>query len=216
MNTIKDSRIDLSLHEVRKTAADAGYAVVGVTDIAVERVRDALEEGRHQVQRVPRTSKRLPATAKSWPSQAREASRRRVTEAEQDFADLAARGRDLVGRVASWRPARDLFDQASVAVSKLKGAASWASKAAEKDSVEDESVAPSAEDAPETAEAAPENAGEATTDTATSTPRATETERATSRRAKSGTRAAKAAGTRTRKPAAKSPEAAHQVAQTDN
>ena len=114
--------------ELRKTAADTGYAVVGATDIAVERVRQAQARaaamrGDIEVRRVSDRVQQVPTTAVAKGLEA-------AGKVEETYGELSARGKKLVQRIRAQRATQDLLAQSRVAVSRTKGAVTTARRGA--------------------------------------------------------------------------------------
>ena len=127
------------VNDIRKTVTDTTpvYAAVGVTDLAVERLRDAsarvgavrldvnamqdktfkrFEKVTQQVQHIP---------AQVWGQSVEVADKTRST-----YSDLAVRGEKLVKRIRNQTATKDLFAQADSTVARGKGAVTTVRKAA--------------------------------------------------------------------------------------
>ena len=99
--------------EIKKTAADTGYAMVGVTDLAVEQVRNVRTE--LGVRKVTARVQHAPTAAVNKGIEA-------AGKVEETYDDLTARGRKLVSRIRRQRATQDLAAQARATVSRTKGA----------------------------------------------------------------------------------------------
>jgi hypothetical protein len=127
--------------DIRKTVTDTTpvFAAVGVTDLAVERLRDARARAaavRHdltpgalqdkavkRIEQVTEQVQQIPADVRSQSLEAAEA-------AQQTYADLAVRGHKLVTRLRNQKSTQDLLAQAGSTVSLGKGAVTTVRKAA--------------------------------------------------------------------------------------
>lgn len=101
--------------EIRKSVTDTTplLAVVGATDLAVERVRDfdatALQAKVH-------------TAVQQAPSQAVAAVLEATGRVESEYEALAARGKSVVERVRAQRTAQELLDQGKATLSRTKAA----------------------------------------------------------------------------------------------
>ena len=127
--------------DIRKTVTDTNpvFAAVGVTDLAIERLRDARARAaavRHdltpsalqdkavkRIEQVTEQVQQIPADVRSQSLEAAEA-------AQQTYADLAVRGHNLVKRLRNQKSTQDLLAQAGSTVSLGKGAVTTVRKAA--------------------------------------------------------------------------------------
>ena len=127
--------------DIRKTVTDTNpvFAAVGVTDLAIERLRDARARAaavRHDltpsalqdkavkgIEKVTEQVQQIPADVRSQSLEAAEA-------AQQTYADLAVRGHKLVTRLRNQKSTQDLLAQAGSTVSLGKGAVTTVRKAA--------------------------------------------------------------------------------------
>jgi len=127
--------------EFRKTVTDANpvFAAVGVTDLAVERLRDARaraaaarpdlsvsalqDKAVKGIEKVTEQVQQIPADVRSQSLEAAEA-------VQQTYADLAVRGHKLVTRLRNQKSTQDLLAQAGSTVSLGKGAVTTVRKAA--------------------------------------------------------------------------------------
>lgn len=127
--------------DIRKTVTDTTpvYAVVGVTDLAVERLRGArsraaavrldLDVTAIQDRAVKRFEK-VTEQAQQIPAQVRNQSVEVAGKARQTYAGLAVRGEKAVERIRNQKSTKDLFTQAGNTVSLGKGAVTTVRKAA--------------------------------------------------------------------------------------
>jgi hypothetical protein len=129
------------VNEIRKTVTDTTpvYAAVGVTDLAIERLREAraraaaarpdLSVVAMQDRAVKRIEK-VSAQALHLPGQVRDQSFEATEKAQHTYAELAVRGEKLVKRLRSQKATSDLLAQAGSTVSLGKGAVTTVRKAA--------------------------------------------------------------------------------------
>jgi len=127
--------------DIRKTVTDTTpvYAVVGVTDLAVETLRDARTRAaaaRHdlsvsvmQAKAVKRFEK-VSEQAQQIPTQVREQTTEVAGKAKETYSELAVRGEKLVKRIRNQKSTQNLFTQAGNTVSLGKGAVTTVRKAA--------------------------------------------------------------------------------------
>ena len=120
--------------ELRKSVTDSlpFQALVGVTDLAVERVRVAVADvekmvGSFEPRDLQTAAQQLPARAVSSATQTAAAL---ADRAEATYAELTGRGRDLIERVRSQRATQELIEQSRGTVSLARGAVTTARKAA--------------------------------------------------------------------------------------
>ena len=99
-------------------------ALIGATDLTVERVRLLLAEAEKALGDYDRTSPQ--DTAQHTVALARAMAAR----AEARYAELAQRGQKVLDRVASQRATQDLLSQGKVTLSRTRAAVTTASKAA--------------------------------------------------------------------------------------
>ena len=124
--------------EIRKTVTDnsAVDVAVGVTDLAVEKVRDARD--RAAAARVhfspsptsPSSRARVAGQAQQVPTLAFNRTLEIAGKAQESYDDLAERGQKLVKRLRSQKSTQDLLAQAGTTVRLGKGAVTTARKAA--------------------------------------------------------------------------------------
>jgi tartrate dehydratase beta subunit/fumarate hydratase class I family protein len=129
------------VHDIRKTVTDTTpvYAVVGATDLAVERLREArtraaavrqdLRVSTLQDKAVKRFEK-VTDQAQSIPAQVKEQGAEVAGKARETYSELAVRGEKLVKRLRNQKSTQDLFAQAGSTVSLGKGAVTTVRKAA--------------------------------------------------------------------------------------
>jgi tartrate dehydratase beta subunit/fumarate hydratase class I family protein len=127
--------------DIRKTVTDTTpvYAAVGVTDLAVERLRDArtraaavrkdLDVSAMQDRAVKRFEK-VTEQVQQIPAQVRSQTVEVAGKARETYTGLAVRGEKLVKRVRSQKSTKDLFAQAGSTVSLGKGAVTTVRKVA--------------------------------------------------------------------------------------
>ncbi len=127
--------------DIRKTVTDTTpvYAAVGVTDLAVEIVRDAgvraaaaradFHVSTLQNRAVKRAEK-VAEQAQHMPALAINQTLEAAEKAHQTYADLAVRGHKLVKRLRDQKATKDLVAQAGSTVSLGKGAVTTVRKAA--------------------------------------------------------------------------------------
>ena len=140
------------VNDIRKTVTDTTpvYAAVGVTDLAVEMVRDAgvraaaaradfgvraaaaradfhvsslQDQAVKRAEKVAEQAQHIPAIALNQTLEA-------ATRAHTTYAELAVRGEKLVNRIRNQKATKDLFAQAGSTVSLGKGAVTTVRKAA--------------------------------------------------------------------------------------
>jgi len=127
--------------DIRKTVTDATpvYAALGVTDLAVERLRDARARAAgvrldHEISAMQdRAAKRLEKVSEHVqhiPAQVRNQGVGVAGKARQTYSELAVRGEKMVKRVRNRKSTKDLFAQAGSTVSLGKGAVTTVRNAA--------------------------------------------------------------------------------------
>lgn len=117
--------------DLKKTAVDTGYVVVGITDLAVERVR-ATQAKAAEVRKdfdaekiqasLQQGAKQLPTAAKNLPTTAVSKGLEAAGKVEESFDDLAARGKSLVERIRKQKATQDLVQQGRTTLSRTKAA----------------------------------------------------------------------------------------------
>jgi heparin binding hemagglutinin HbhA len=129
------------VNDIRKTVTDTNpvYAAVGVTDLAVEMLRDARnkaagvrldrEVSALQDNLVKRFEK-VAEQAQQIPAQVRSQTVEAAGKARETYCSLAVRGEELVKRIRNQKSTKDLFAQANTTVSFGKGAVTTVRKAA--------------------------------------------------------------------------------------
>jgi hypothetical protein len=129
------------VNDFRKTVTDTTpvYAAVGVTDLAVEMLRDA--STRAAALRVDLDITALPSKAvnllekaaeqaQQFPAAARTQTLEVFGKARETYSDLAVRGEKLVNRIRNQKSTQDLFAQAGSTLNLGKGAVTTVRKAA--------------------------------------------------------------------------------------
>jgi heparin binding hemagglutinin HbhA len=109
------------------------YAVVGVTDLAVERVRAAVRSAALAQVEAQKAISEFDArsTAQEVPTRAVAAALTFASRAEAQYEELAKRGKTLYQRVRTQQSTQELLNQAGNTVSRTKGAVTTARKAAD-------------------------------------------------------------------------------------
>jgi hypothetical protein len=102
------------------------YAVVGVTDLAVERVRAAQAEAQKTLNGLD-----AKAVAQEAPQRAIAVALTAVSKAQASYEGLAQRGKHLSQRVRTQQSTQDLLNQAGNTISRTRGAVTTARKAAD-------------------------------------------------------------------------------------
>ncbi|HZW42980.1 MAG TPA: hypothetical protein VFF32_01130 [Dermatophilaceae bacterium] len=127
--------------DIRKTVTDTTpvFAAVGVTDLAVEKVRDArsralaahadIHVSALQDKAIKRAEK-FAGQAQHMPALALNQTLEAAGKAQETYAELAVRGHKLVKRIRSQKSTKDLLAQADSTVSLGKGAVTTVRKAA--------------------------------------------------------------------------------------
>jgi tartrate dehydratase beta subunit/fumarate hydratase class I family protein len=127
--------------DIRKTVTDTTpvYAALGVTDLAVERLRDARTRAaavRHDLDitviqdRAAKRFEKVTEKVQQIPEQVRSQSVEVAGKARETYTGLAARGEKMVKRVRNQKSTKDLFAQAGSTVSLGKGAVTTVRNAA--------------------------------------------------------------------------------------
>ncbi|WP_148232473.1 hypothetical protein [Janibacter sp. HTCC2649] len=121
-----------------KSPATPLFAVVGVTDLAVERVREArlrAEKARTELQAdlaptaVQKRAETVFGDIKALPTKALNTGVAKADEVTKGYEDLAVRGEKLITRIKNQKATKDLVAQAETTVSLGKGAVTTARKA---------------------------------------------------------------------------------------
>lgn len=121
--------------DIRRTATDTGYAVVGITDLAVEQVRtartkalqvrDGVIEGfapRPALAKVESGVRKAQVTALQLPGTAVGGALEAASKVEEGIDELTERGRSLVTRIRHQRATQDLVRQGRTTLSRSKAA----------------------------------------------------------------------------------------------
>ncbi|MEO8556167.1 MAG: hypothetical protein ABI474_05810 [Actinomycetota bacterium] len=138
--------------EIRKTVTDTTpvYAAVGVTDLAVEMMRDArvrvaaaradldvnalqdkaLDKAIALQGKAVKRAEKVAEQAQHMPALALNQTLEAAGKAQQTYAELAVRGHKLVKRIRNQKSTKDLFAQAGSTVTLGKGAVTTVRKAA--------------------------------------------------------------------------------------
>lgn len=127
--------------EIRKTVTDTTpvYAVVGATDLAVEKIREAGERAaarRAELEAVDiqaeaaKLQAQLTGQVQQAPALALNRTREIAGKAQESYDGLAERGENLVKRIRNQKATKDLLAQAGSTIAHGKGAVTTARKAA--------------------------------------------------------------------------------------
>jgi len=123
-------------HELKKTVTDATpvYAVVGVTDLAAEKLRAARIQARTQAAAAGKTitavtPKTVQKQVQDVPAVVLERSLELAGKAQGQYDAFAARGEELVKKIRTQKPTQDLVAQAEQTVAIGKGAVTTVRKA---------------------------------------------------------------------------------------
>jgi len=127
--------------DIRKTVTDTTpvYAVVGVTDLAVETLRDARTRAtaaRHELSvsvmqaKAVKRFEKVSEQAQQIPTQVRDQTTEVAGKAKETYSELAVRGEKLVKRIRNQKSTQNLFTQAGNTVTLGKGAVTTVRKAA--------------------------------------------------------------------------------------
>ena len=127
--------------DIRKTVSDTTpvYAAVGVTDLAVEKVRDARDRAAAAradfhvsalQDKAVQGAEKVAEQAQHIPSMALNQTLEAAGKAQATYAELAVRGKKLVTRIRNQKATKDLLAQAGTTVSFGKGAVTTVRKAA--------------------------------------------------------------------------------------
>jgi hypothetical protein len=163
--------------DLKKTAAETGYAVVGLTDLAVERMRTAQQRAaalRVELERVEPAEelKKIQARVQQLPTTAVSAGVEAATKAEATFGELAGRGKVLVERLREQRSTKELVEQGKQTISRGKAAVTTIRRGATDTRSAAKATATTAER--EVAEVAAETAKDVATEVKTSTRKRTQ------------------------------------------
>jgi len=206
--------------DLKKTAVDAGYVVVGITDLAVERARGAqaqLAQASVDVRtelaadRIQARVRTLPQQARTLPTAAVSRGLEAAGKVEDGFDDLAGRGKKLVGRIRRQKATQDLVQQGRTTLTRTKAAVTTVRRGAKDTEVAAKGAVTSArKDASTTVEAARTSASKATAKG--TEPAARRTATTAKKRTAASQTAAKGARTSGRKTASKAVKAASAAA----
>ncbi len=209
--------------DLKKTAVDAGYVVVGITDLAVERARGAqaqLVQVRDEVRTELAADKiqervsalaTIPAQARTLPTSAVSKGLEAAGKVEEGFDDLAGRGKKLVSRIRQQKATQDLVQQGKATLTRTKAAVTTVRRGAKDTEVAAKGTVTSVrKDTATSVEAAKKTAKKATAKR--TTPAAKRTATTARKRTAASQSAAKGAGTSARKTATKAVKAASAAA----
>lgn len=206
--------------DLKKTAVDAGYVVVGITDLAVERARGAqaqLVQVRDEVRtelaadKIQARVKAVPAQAKTLPTAAVSKGLEAAGKVEEGFDDLAGRGKSLVERIRKQRATQDLVQQGKTTLTRTKAAVTTVRRGAKDTEVAAKGAVTSArKDASTSVDAATKTAKKATAKR--TTPAAKRTATTAKKRTAASKTATKGATTSARKTATQAVKAASAAA----
>jgi hypothetical protein len=134
------------ISEIRKNVTDATplLAVVGVTDLAAERVREAAAGAGHLQQEVEKVVAQFDARPKQWRARVRELdvatvqqapavaahrAKQWAQEVEKSYEQLAERGRGVVERARQSAPTQDFLRQGKATLDRAQAAVTTARNA---------------------------------------------------------------------------------------
>lgn len=193
--------------DLKKTATDTGYAVVGATDIAVERVRSA--QVRAAAVRADLELKKVSGRVQQAPTVAVTMGLEAAGKVEETYTELSARGKKLVERIRRQRATQDLLAQGQVAISRTKAAVTTVRRGAgETSTATKATVTTGKREAAETAGEVRKTTRKRTAGTRTAAKRTATTARKRATTAKSATKAATTSATKTAEAATKATQAA--------
>lgn len=123
------------VNDIRKSVTDRTpvFALVGATDLVVQKVRTAREQASAQVAQlrgVDLDPARLRAGAQQLPVRLLNTSVDVAGKAEEAYGDLATRGERLIDRIKRQKATQDLLAQGKVTLSRGKAAVTTVRKAA--------------------------------------------------------------------------------------
>lgn len=194
--------------EIKKTAADTGYAVVGVTDLAVERLREA--QARAAKVRAELEVGKVSDRVQHAPTFAIAKGLEAAGRVEEAYEGLSERGKRLVERIRHQRATQELLAQGKTAVSRTKAAVTTVRRGAEDvETAAKATVTTATREAGEATEQARRTTRTATTGTQAAAKR---TARTTRKRAAATRTAAKGAATSAAKTAEAAAEATEAAA----
>jgi hypothetical protein len=193
--------------EIKKTAADTGYAVVGLTDIAVERVREA--SARAAAVRAELEVRKVSDRVQQAPTAAVTKGLEAAEKLEETYSELSARGKKLVDRIRKQRATQDLLAQGKVAVSRGKAAVTTVRRSADDTGEAAKKTARTARrEIPKAADEAKAVTRKRTQGTRKAAADTADTARKRATRTRSATKAAATSATKTAEAAVKATEAA--------
>ncbi len=106
------------------------YAAVGGVDVAVAIARTGLTEAQTRLEQAQSRLSRVELEPKALPGKAQSLVAGTVDDLTQQYADLAARGRTLVGRIRRQQSTQEVAAEAKQTVSRAKTTRTQATKAA--------------------------------------------------------------------------------------
>lgn len=195
--------------DIRKTVTDTTpvYAVVGATDLVVEKVREARVraaqiDAEAEVARLQQRATELPTVAVTKALEV-------AGKAEQAYDDLAVRGKKLVDRIKKQKATQDLIAQGKVTISRGKAAVTTARKVVDDTlPVAKSTVTIAKREGADVASSTRRNAAKKTTGTKAAAKRTATTAKKRTATAKSTTKAAATSATKTATKAAEATAAA--------
>ena len=134
------AKFDILTTDLKSQALKPVLAGVGVTDLAVEAVRDAVADVQKRVAAVQKFDARaavearvaeLQAEAKAYPAKVSTLVDDNVTAANAAYSDLVKRGESLVGRIRRQESTTATVKSAKTTVAKARTTATQAKKAAD-------------------------------------------------------------------------------------
>lgn len=195
--------------DIKKSVTDTSalYAVVGVTDLAVERVRRA--HVRAGDVRADLEAGKLQAKAQQVPTLAVTRMLEAAGRAEETYEDLAGRGKKLVDRIKRQRATQELVDQGKATISRSKAAVTTVRRGAgSTQSAAKATVTTAQREADEVITETRATARKRTTGTKSAAKRTATTARKRAATTKSATKATGTTARKTARSAAKATEAA--------
>jgi heparin binding hemagglutinin HbhA len=130
------------VQDLRKSVTDttAGYAVIGVTDLVVEKAREARDaavvQATHALGQIEKARgdldvKALQAKAQQAPARAVDRGLQLVAKVEEAYGDFAERGAQRVDQIKQQRATQELLAQGKVTLSRGKAAVTTVRQVAE-------------------------------------------------------------------------------------
>lgn len=202
------------VNDIRKTVTDRTpvMALVGATDLVVEKARDARARGaqlRVDVTRLNLDVKALQGQAQHVPAVALNKTIELAGKAEEAYEDLAARGEKLVDRIKRQKATQDLIAQGKVTLSRGKAAVTTVRKAAgDTRTAAKATVTTAKRETSEVVADTQKSVAKRTTGTKSAAKRTTTTAKKRTARAKSTAKATVTSARKTAEAAAKATEAA--------